>query len=163
MAAAKVSHFCMFRNSATAHNYVGFIRWACVHLGVSIAWHAEVLHTTLKGARHRNLRLTGGAKHAARLLTQEQVQQIVVRADQMGMKDYACFVLVCWEYLLRVQSEGFPLLAGVPDDATSLPSGRHSGVWVDGDDTLCLRLQQRKNRVQGSLLRRRCGCVWSIV
>ena len=97
------------------------------------------------GARHRDLRLTSGAKHAAHLLTQDQVQQIVVRADQMGMKDFACFVLVCWEYLLRVHSEGLPLLAGVSDDATSLPSGRHSGVWVDGDDTLCLRLQQRKN------------------
>ena len=57
-----------------------------------------------------------------------------------------------------MQSESLPLLAGVPDDATSLPSGRHSGVWVDRDDTLCLRLQQRKHRPQGSLLRRRCGC-----
>ena len=34
----------------------------------------------------------------------------------------------------------------------------HSGVWVDKQDTLCLRLQSRKNRPQGSLLRRQCIC-----
>ena len=138
MAAAHVAQFvCIFGNSATAHNYVGFIRWACAHLGVSTAWHSEILQATLKGAHHRAMRLTGGAQHAKHLLTQDQVQQIVVKADLMNMKDYACFILVCWEYLLRVQSEGLPLLAGVPDDATSLPSGRHSGVCVWTEMTHC--------------------------
>ena len=70
---------------------------------------------------------------------------LLLRADVLGV-------------LLRVQSEAVPLLAGVPDDATSLPTDRHSGVWVDGSNALCLRLQRRKNRPQGSLLRRRCTC-----
>ena len=83
---------------------------------------------------------------------------LVKRADSMSMPEYSCFVLMCWEFLLRVQSEAVPLLAGMPDDATSLPRERHSGVWVDGSGALCLRLQRRKNRPQGSLLRRRCTC-----
>ena len=50
-------------------------------------------------------------------------------------------------------------MAGSPSDATSMSPGRHSGVWVDHSKHLCLRLAQRKNRPQGSLLRRPCICV----
>ena len=79
-------------------------------------------------------------------------------ADTMKCSEFGTFALVAWEYLLRVQSEAIPLLAGEPDNATSLANQLHSGVWVDKQDTLCLRLQCRKNRPQGSLLRRQCVC-----
>ena len=35
---------------------------------------------------------------------------------------------------------------------------RHSAVWVDQQKQLCIRLRVRKNRPQGSLLRRPCSC-----
>ena len=63
-----------------------------------------------------------------------------------------------WEFLLCCQSEAIPLCAGTPDDATGLSAERHSGVWVTGNRTLCLKLQRRKNRPQGSLLQRPCVC-----
>ena len=59
--------------------------------------------------------------------------------------------------LLRVQSEGMLLQCGCPGEAALLSAGRHSAVWIQGQ-SLFLRLARRKNRPQGSLLRRGCLC-----
>ena len=50
------------------------------------------------------------------------------------------------------------MLSGHSGNATFLPPEQHSGIWIDGNDCICLKLQRRKNRPQGSLLRRACSC-----
>ena len=148
----------IFKNGNTAANYVGFIRWACTHLNASLEWNSTTLMETVKGARKRHERVHGGAKHAAKLLDDKNIHDVVRMADHMGSPEFSTFSLVCWEFLLRVQSEAVPLLVGNADCATSMPAERHSGLWVDSANFLCLRLARRKNRPQGSLLRRGCTC-----
>lgn len=70
-------------------------------------------------------------------------------------------VLVGWYFLLRMQSEGFPLEKGDHTEAGELPEGRHSAVWVDAQYTTHIRLAKRKNRPRGSYLKRRCTCAQS--
>ena len=148
----------VFRRAATAQNYVGFIRWACENLRLPLSWDTDTLKATLKGARKRDLRVTGGQQHAQALLTDRLVAKVVASADALNMEDFSCFVLIAWEFLLRVQSECIPLLRGAPDQATSLPPSAHSGIWIEDNSTLALKLAQRKNRPQGSLIRRPCTC-----
>ena len=62
-----------------------------------------------------------------------------------------------WEFLLRVQSEGVPLGKGGPWDADCLDSSRHSAVWVSYG-MVYMRLQRRKYRPHGSLMKRACSC-----
>ena len=148
----------IFKNGSTAANYVGFIRWACTHLHLSKEWDTVTLMETVRGARKRQERVYGGTKHAEKLLDDTLMTRVVRMADHMGLQEFATFALVCWEFLLRVQSEAVPMLVGCQGDATSMPQGRHSGLWVDSASHLCLRLARRKNRPQGSLLRRGCTC-----
>ena len=148
----------IFRNGNTASNYVGFLRWACTHLHLNKDWDTTALMETVRGSRRRQERLHGGTKHAAQLLNDDLMWKVVHMADHLEMQEFANFALVCWEFLLRVQSEAIPMLAGTSEDATHLPQGRHSGLWVDGANQLCLRLARRKNRPSGSFLRRACVC-----
>ena len=59
---------------------------------------------------------------------------------------------------MRVQSEGLELVKGCPEDATCLPPDRASGVWIASDGALVVRLRRRKNRPNGSMLKRKCLC-----
>ena len=68
------------------------------------------------------------------------------------------FLLINLGFLLRHLSGGFLIEAGNPHEAVSLPSGRHSAVWVDQDMHGCLRLSKRKHRQRGSFTRRPCTC-----
>ena len=47
---------------------------------------------------------------------------------------------------------------GAPADGQSIGPDRHSGIWLESDSCAVLRLRIRKNRPQGSLLRRHCTC-----
>ena len=58
----------------------------------------------------------------------------------------------------RVQSECTPLEVGQPCDASSHEFGRHSAVRLDTSSAACLRLRVRKNKPQGSFLKRPCTC-----
>ena len=148
----------VFRNPATAANYVSNIRWACLHLGLSSAWDTVTLQATVKGAKRRRVRLHGGPSGAKRLMTKSLLSSVIAAADQSGLEELPVQCLLAWHFLLRVQSECCPLEVGQPLDAESLPLGRHSAIWVDGHSKVCLKLRVRKNRPQGSFLRRPCTC-----
>ena len=148
----------LFANGSTAQNYVGYVRWACRYLNVDDLWHDTSLQQTLKGAKKRTLRLTGGSLPTRWRLTEALVTQLVSLADSLGEPLMATAVVVYWEFLFRVASEGIALQAGAATDATSLHPDRHSGMWVDADGALVMRLQRRKHRPQGSLMKRPCLC-----
>ena len=71
--------------------------------------------------------------------------------DHAGCEYLTILCLVCWHFLLRVQSEGFPVEMGEPKYGAMLPLERHSALWVQ-DGVVCLRLQKRKHRPRGSFL-----------
>ena len=49
--------------------------------------------------------------------------------------------------------------AGAQSDLIKLHPNRHSGIWVDtAAGVVFLRLQRRKHRLHGSLLKRQCCC-----
>ncbi len=50
----------LFRNGRTAANYIGYVAFVCVLLGLSLAWKSDALRMILKGARKRDLRAAGG-------------------------------------------------------------------------------------------------------
>lgn len=152
------SSLCVFRNGRTAQNYVGYIRWACVHLNLSTEWFTESVRMVLKGATKLTLRETGGQVGARFRLTDQMISKMVRVSDQVGPVGFSEAVVLAWEFLLRVQSEAVFLQKGDPRDATSLDPSTHSGVWIDGGGNLVVRLQRRKHRPQGSMLIRKCMC-----
>ena len=159
----------IFRNPATAANYVSHLRWACAHLSFNSGWDTETLKATIKGAKRRRLRLHGGPSGAKRLMTQELLQKVIVAADAAGIVDLPAQCLLSWHFLLRVQSECIPLEVGRQQDAACLPPHRHSAVWVGGGCNACVRLRIRKTgrraRVCGARVRAvplGASCVLSI-
>ena len=86
------------------------------------------------------------------------IRQVICLADLRGLGNFSCLTLMACEFLLRFQSEAVGLQAGCTSDATALPINRHSGVWVDALGCIVLRLQKRKHRPKGSLLKRQCTC-----
>ena len=104
---------CIFRVGKTASNYIGSVKWACVHLGVCTNWHNAEVAMTLKGAAKRSLWLHGGPARIGVYLSSDVLAKIVNVSQSLGFGQQ--FVAACsifWQFLLRVQSEGIPLLAG---------------------------------------------------
>ena len=64
--------------------------------------------------------------------------------------------LVAYQFLLRVPSEALPMCRG--DPCFNPPPAAQSVVYLDGQGVLCLKLRSRKNKPEGSLLRRSCSC-----
>lgn len=148
----------IFRNAATGCNYIGYVKWTCVYLSLSTTWFGDELKLVMKGAKKWALRCSVTSAVSKKLLDEELVAKLVRLADSRGFHMWSCMALVAWEFLLRVQSEAVGIQAGAPCDATALPASRHSGLWIDQSGALVLRLQRRKHRPKGSLLRRRCLC-----
>jgi hypothetical protein len=65
----------------------------------------------------------------------------------------------CWAFLPRVQSEATPALRGTASDIVELAPHKHSAVWLNlTKNVVAWRLQRRKHRPNGSLLKRQCEC-----
>lgn len=118
----------IFRSGPSATNYVGYIKWACTYSGLSMEWFGPSVQMALKGARKRTLRVVGGQIGAQHRLTETSVGEVVRLADGLRIQGFSEAVLVFWEFLLRVQSEGLPIQKGTPSDTTSMDPGRHSGL-----------------------------------
>ena len=148
----------VFRVAKTAANYVGSVHWSCVHLGLDTTWRGDRMQQCLRGARKRTTRLVGAELRTRVLLNDVWVHQLVRLADNLALDGgFQLAVLIGYEFLLRVKSEGIPLQCGDPREEKVLMPGRHSAVWAQ-NDRLYVRLQRRKNRSHGSLLTRRCRC-----
>ena len=148
----------IFRVAETGSNYIGYVKWTCIHLGLGTSWFDDELKLTIKGAKKLAIRCGPTSAVQKQLLDDSTLAKLVVLADGRGLPRWSCLALLCWEFLLRVQSEALEMQAGVPGDATALAEGRHSGLWLDSSGALVLRLQRRKHRPRGSVLRRKCLC-----
>ena len=80
----------------------------------------------------------------------------IILAVEKGMvtQSYAMLWLVAYTFLLRVPSEALPIARG---SAEAFWEGQ-AMLYLEGKDTLVLRLKNRKNKPRGSTLRRKCIC-----
>ena len=89
------------------------------------------MQQALRGARKRTLRCVGEAMRTKVLLDDAWVHQVVRLADNLGMDGaFQVCVLIGYEFLLRVKSEGIPLQRGEAHNAKHLPPDRHSAVCL---------------------------------
>lgn len=149
---------CTFRCWGTAMNYACAVKWICTHLAMDTSWWGPQLVQFTKGARKWHARKLAGTIERKSLMTDAKIAMLVEFFDRVEQQEMATLVKFCYEFLARCQSEAFPLQSGAPSDAYGLAPDRHSGVWVDEQATLHVRWQRRKNRPQGSWLRRHCVC-----
>ena len=70
--------------------------------------------------------------------------------------DFAMLWLVSYIFLLRVPSEALPMRRG--GDGFIPPAREQSVLLLEDSATLCLVLHRRKNKPEGSVLRRTCAC-----
>ena len=66
----------------------------------------------------------------------------------------AALWLATYVFLLRMPSEALPMERGT----SQTESGGQSVIYLDENETLCLKLKTRKNKMRGSLLKRTCSC-----
>ena len=147
----------MFRNGATGANYVNHIVSGCKAVGASVAWHGAEVLSAKKNALARTTRLFPVFRHEPEILTWALMCSVVASCDSTGDSLTATVLLMWYEFLLRVQSEGLELTAGSENLARSLKAGVHSCCWV-GDNVLFIHLARRKHRQCGSTLQRSCAC-----
>ena len=147
----------MFKNGATAANYLNHILAACKVAQLSTDWHDSAVQQIKVDARARSKRLgVCGQKEVVTLPAYMQTKLLSVTTERGDAARGVSFGIY-WKALLRVQSEGCGIMVGAPSWASGLPQGIMAAVWAHAD-VLFLRLRTRKHRVHGSLLQILCSC-----
>eukprot|EP00435_Cladocopium_sp_Y103_P036239 s772_g9.t1 len=157
-AQSDIVHFvAIFRNAGTAANYISYIKWACVLRGYSLQWFTGQVTMALKGLKKQANR--DGKLVEQKIFDEDIVLKVITLCN--GLPNHfaiGAIFLLAWQFLLRGPSEAVPAEWGSEQELYQLPPGRHSALWVDSQGVTSLRLRRRKNRPQGSLLRRPCLC-----
>ena len=143
-----------FSHHGTAMNYMGYLKNFCEVENLSMKWLDNSVLAWRKGAT--KLKLINGFKHTSKrvLFTWEWIKKLLATFDEQRMARRSLFVLLCWTFLLRPLSEACPMLAGDERDTCSLPDDKHSGIWIDRQGRVNLRLLKWKHRPRGSHMQR---------
>ena len=157
-AAAHVIMFLvMFRNGLTAINYVNHLVVGCKALGYATEWHTAEVSAAKTNMKLKTQRTQSVTKTERQVLTTELVRRLVVLLDAGGSRYFATAVILWWQFLLRVQSEGLGLCFGKSAWEFDWPPTPAGAVWVH-NLVACVRLRVRKHRPAGSFLQRPCSC-----
>ena len=107
----------LFRSAKTAAKYIAHIAWACTFFSLPLEWVNFELRQMLQGLRKRGLRVAGGAARVKFLLNSALVERVCALAAPLSFHlGFAACVRLAWSFLLRVESECVPLLAGAVED-----------------------------------------------
>jgi hypothetical protein len=118
-----VKFLAIFRKAKTAENYIGAIKWAGIRTQLPITWRDATLAQGLAGAKRRSITMIGEAAQQAFFLTHEIMVQLAQMLLQMEVPPgMAVLAVIAWQFLLRVQGEGVPLLRGLPSSCNGLPN-----------------------------------------
>ena len=92
------------------------------------------------------------------MFIQQALLYRMVFAIDRGQEDqhFGMLWLAAYVFLLRVPSEALPMCRGGDGFDPVVPE--QSLLYMENDDTLCLRLHTRKNQLRGSVLKRSCTC-----
>ena len=147
----------MFKCGPTGANYVYHIRNACRILRLAVCWFDENVAMQISGVKKQRQRDLHLRVEDRAIFQRVHVNKNVAFNDYIGQQDKSVLVLMCWEFLFRVQSEALPLECGRAEELLLLPPERHSAVWV-ANSVCFVRLRRRKHRPKGSILKRACCC-----
>jgi len=148
-----------FKSAGAAANSVFFLRWTCVSEGLDSTWHTQP-GVLLAGLKKVTLEQVATRLKIKRLLDSRKVEQMVTVSTLVGSEPgWPELLLFGWNFLCRMQSEALLAEWGSAEDVLKLPAQRHSAVFIpENGAEVVFRMARRKNRPQGSLLRRPCTC-----
>jgi hypothetical protein len=148
----------LFSNPGTAANYLSYLRWACREFRKDLSWSDAAVGSLLRSMRKVDLYTRiAGMPEGVRFAEQE-IHRLILLACELGDPEFGILGTLSYHYLFRVPSECLPLQVGSTAEAMqALPPDRHSSVYV-ANGRLHVKLKERKNRPQGSLLIRECCC-----
>ena len=143
----------LFRHPKTFSNYLGYLRLGCmlVKADTEVFDNPAVKRAKKGVARRMNF------KSRPRMFLQfsivESMFEKVYTGDRLDLECAAMLFLVTYTFLLRLPSEALPIARG----CVGMAHNEQSWLYMD-DGLLCLKLARRKNKPEGSLLKRACWC-----
>ena len=142
----------LFRSSKTFGNYLNYVRLGCELVKVPTIVFDEGANLLRRAKRAIDKK----GKFIARgpmFLRLEVVNELLTLADGIEpWRHLAMLFLTSYVFLLRVPSEGLPITFD------NSGSGVGKALLSVEENAVVLRLASRKNRPQGSTLRRSCWC-----
>ena len=98
----------LFRNAATASNYVGCVVWACKCWGLGLQWHDDEVKLAIQGLKKQQQSMQG-VPSSPLLLDHATVARLIsLCAELEQFAEAADLFLMAWQFLLRVKAEGVP-------------------------------------------------------
>ena len=146
---------CFFKCVGTFSNYVGYLRCACCAINIQCP---EAGDAAIQRAKVTILKKMVDSPRPRMFIQRALVRRLIANAfDSPDAMRFAMLWLAAYVFLLRVPSEALDMKRGGSD---FVPKPAEQSVLFLNEDTgeLCLRLHRRKNRPQGSLLKRVCSC-----
>ena len=140
-----------FRCSGTWQNYVSYVKTAClvVGAGVEVFEHPALKRATASIAKDSSFR------SRPRMFIRRALLEAIVMycSSRSELKAYGILFLMAYIFLLRVPSEALSAII-----SKTGPRVGHQAVLAREGEDLVLHLRRRKNKRDGSVLRRRCWC-----
>ena len=139
-----------FQVAGTYQNYIGAIKSECIARNLDVAaWSQPLVARAITSVKKREVKELGTpAIHL------EQLRDLVRLAEHEGDHYSGPLYLLSYWFLLRVPSEGLPLVLSV-SHASPPP---HSKLIIVSADTTCLVFGRRKNDDAPSTWTRSCKC-----
>ena len=148
-----------FRCVATYANYLGYVRSACLALGIEGPPRGHPGITRAKAAIVKRMMFTS----RPRMFIQGFMILQLIRAAVKRNRDteFAMLWLAAYTFLLRVPSEALPMAKG-DVILSEWPGTEQSVLCLQDENTLCLKLRSRKNLPRGTVIKRACSCAASV-
>ena len=140
----------LFRCSKTYRNYLNYVRLGCELVSVETSVFDNSMLKRAQRSIEKKWKFIARGQMFLRLAA---VNDLLTLADGISpWRPLAMLFLTSYVFLLRVPSEGLPITV----NSNGICDG-HAVISFDGNE-LVLKLKSRKNRPQGSILRRGCWC-----
>ena len=120
-----------------------------------------MLAQMMDGCERFNAKRLGSLICEQKVLDEETYGNVITIADIMQNDDWATFLCTALAFWCRGQSEVIPLQWSTVEGVHNFDTTKHSAVCIEQRSqgyNVAIRWGQRKNRPQGSLLRRSCTC-----
>ena len=144
---------CTFRCAETFGNYLSYVKVGTLLAGKN----AEVFRDNVLARAKKSIKKRACFSRRERLFLQlDVVRQLLNACGGHGVDlTWGMLYLFSYTFLLRLPSEALPVVRA--DTGFAHNSGHACMVFMEGEH-LCLKLKKRKNKPQGSLLKRACWC-----
>ena len=120
-------------------------------------WDTDAVTQACKGLRKHHLREYGGPKRTKFLMRTIWISAVAQYLWNNMEKELALCLMLSWEFLLRMQSEGLNVHMGDPRVLTEKVEWP-AALWIEKDGSLHFWMARRKNKPEGSHLVRSCCC-----